>query len=230
MSISVFLDLDDTILDFHKAEAEAIAKALHVAGIVPTAETVGLYSRINAALWRKLEEGSITRPRLLVQRFEELFAALGVNGDAEQTRRQYESLLGQGHWFIPGAPELLEALYAKYDLYLASNGNLHIQKGRLDSAGIRPYFKKIFVSEEVGHNKPSKAYFDHCFAAIEGFDKDRAVIVGDSLTSDILGGINAGLKTCWFNPQGKPGREDIVPDYEIRALSELPELLQQVFG
>ena len=229
MSISVFLDLDDTILDFHKAEAEAIAITLRGAGIEPSAENVALYSRINAALWRKLEEGAITRPRLLVQRFEELFAALGVEGDAEATRHCYEDHLGRGHWFIPGAPELLETLKGKYELYLASNGNVHIQKGRLDSAGIRPYFKNIFVSEEVGHNKPSKAYFDVCFAAIEGFDKAKAIIVGDSLSSDILGGINAGIKTCWFNPQGKPGREDIVPDYEIRALWELPELLERVF-
>lgn len=229
MAVTVFLDLDDTILDFHRAEAEAIAKTLQSAGIAPTAENVALYSRINAALWHQLELGTITRPRLLVQRFEELFTALGVKGDVEQTRNCYESLLGQGHWFIPGAPELLEALYPNYDLYLASNGNLHMQKGRLDSAGIRPYFKNIFVSEAVGHNKPSKAYFDACFAAIEGFDKDRAIIVGDSLTSDILGGINAGIKTCWFNPHGKAGREDIVPDYEIRALSELPALLERAF-
>lgn len=229
MAISVFLDLDDTILDFHQAEADAIVLALRAAEVDPTAETVALYSCINVALWKQLEQGLITRPRLLVQRFEELFDALGVERDAEKIRWQYEEFLSQGNSFIPGGRELLENLKGKYPLYLASNGNLHIQNRRLDSTGIRPYFKDIFVSELVGHNKPSKAFFDVCFAAIEEFEPDKAIIVGDSLSSDILGGINAGIKTCWFNPQGKPGREDIVPDYEIRDLAELPPLLERVF-
>ena len=229
MRETVFLDLDDTLLDFHQAEAAAITKTLRALDVEPTAETVARYSAINAGLWRRLEEGSITRPRLLVERFERLFAELGVERSPERARGLYEGFLSQGHWFIPGAPQLLEVLYPRYDLYLVSNGNVRMQNGRLDSAGIRPYFKDIFVSETIGVNKPSKAFFDYCFAAIGDFDRERAVIVGDSLTSDILGGLNAGLKTCWFNPQGKPGREDIRPDYEIRALAELPPLLETMF-
>ena len=123
---------------------------------------------------------------------------------------------------------MLQILYPQYQLYLASNGNLRIQKGRLDSAGIRQYFQKIFVSEEVGANKPSRDFFDACFAAIPDFDPAQAIIVGDSLTSDIQGGIHAGICTCWFNPQGNPGRADIHPDHEIAALSELPSLLARL--
>ena len=141
----------------------------------------------------------------------------------------YEALLESGHYFVPGAPELLEELYPRYELYLISNGNLRTQEGRLKSAGISPFFKGIFISEVIGVNKPAKAFFDACFTAIPGFRREDALIVGDSLSSDILGGINAGVRTCWFNPDGIPLSGSVRPDYEIHALGELPALLEEIF-
>ena len=120
----------------------------------------------------------------------------------------------------------MKDLSPRYDLYLASNGAAAVQHPRLDDSGIRPYFKGIFISEELGADKPSKAFFDACFAAIPGFRTEEAVMVGDSLTSDIRGGRDAGLRTVWFNPQGREPRADIRPDYTIHALSELPSLLE----
>ena len=157
-----------------------------------------------------------------------LYETLGLDISGEKTQSFYGKFLGEGHFFIPGAEALLEALWGKYRLFLVSNGNISVQSGRLASAGIEKYFEKIFISEAVGVNKPDRAFFDRCFAAIGDFRPEESIIVGDSLTSDIRGGLGAGIKTCWFNPAGKPGREDIVPHHTIRALSELPGLLARL--
>ena len=227
---SVFLDLDNTILDFTKAERTALSVALAERGVEPTDALLRRYGELNIACWEKLEEGEWTRDEVLVRRFELLFEELGVSVDGAETNARYEGLLHHGHWFVPGAEELLEELAPDYDLYLASNGVESVQRSRIASAGIEPYFKGIFISECLGANKPQRAFFDACFARIPGFDPSRAVMVGDSLTSDIRGGINAGIRTVWLNYNGKPGREDIVPDYEIRSLGELPALLRKIAG
>lgn len=222
----LFLDLDDTILDFQKAESIAIAKALKNAGVEPTEENKALYSRINKAHWEMLERGEIDRDQVKVYRFARLFEALGVEADAKTTALDYERLLGIGHYFLPGAEEAVASLSKKYRLFLASNGTASVQKGRMTSADLYRFFEKVFVSEEIGANKPSIEYFERCFGQIPGFDRSRAMIVGDSLTSDILGGNNAGIATCWVNPRGLPRREGIRVDYEIKALSELEALLE----
>lgn len=222
----LFIDLDDTILDFHKAEHIALSKTLRSLGLEPTEEVLTLYSRINKEHWERLERKEITREQVLVGRFQELIARTGITAQAENCARTYEENLSQGHYFMPGAPEALEVLSRKYKLYLASNGTARIQAGRLKSANISHYFEGIFISQEIGSNKPDKAYFEACFAKIPGFDPKRAMIVGDSLTSDILGGIQAGIATCWVNPQKKPGREDIRPDYEITSIADLDALLE----
>ena len=114
----------------------------------------------------------------------------------------------------------------KYQLYMVTNGTARVQYSRIASAGLAPYFKDIFVSQEIGVNKPEKAYFDACFAKIPGFDREKAIIVGDSLSSDIRGGKNAGIKTCWVNPKGKEAPAENTPDYEIKSITELEELLK----
>ena len=119
-------------------------------------------------------------------------------------------------------------LHQKYRLFLASNGNASVQKGRMTSANLYRFFEKVFVSQEIGHNKPSRAYFEGCFSQIPGFDPKRAMIVGDSLSSDILGGINAGIKTCWVNPGHAKAPAHIQPDHEIEALHQLPRLLEDL--
>lgn len=223
----VFLDLDDTILDFHKAEDVAIEKTLKAFSIPATAENKALYSKINKGCWEALERGEITRGALRLLRFERFFEVIGATG-AERAPDVYENYLSQGHYFIPGAEALLDMLYKKYSLYLATNGIAAVQAGRVASAGIARYFAARFVSEEVGFNKPSKEYFDACFKAIEGFSEENAVIVGDSLTSDIKGGKTAGIKTVWFNPKGLENKGDIQPDFEIGTLSELPSILEKM--
>ena len=221
----LFLDLDDTILDFKKAEYIAIGKTISDFGVEPTDAVRHRYHEINKWHWEQLELGKLTRAEVLENRFKVLFTELGVNVDATAVARTYEKNLSQGHWFLPGAEETVDLLSKKYRLFLASNGTASVQKGRMTSANLYRFFETVFVSQEIGHNKPSKAYFDACFATIPGFDQEKAMIVGDSLSSDIKGGINAGIKTVWVNPDHKPCG-DIRPDYEIEALHQLPALLE----
>ena len=222
----LFLDLDDTILDFHKAERLALGKTFRSFGLEPTEAVMARYSLINKAHWQRLERKELTREEVLVGRFAVLFGEYGIQVDPEQCARAYEDNLSVGHYFLPGAEEALERLSKKYKLYLASNGTAKVQAGRLASANISHYFQEIFVSQEIGANKPDSLYFERCFAKIPGFDPAKAMMVGDSLTSDILGGKQAGMATCWVNPEGNPCPDTIRPDYEIKALCQLEALLE----
>ena len=221
----IFFDLDDTLLDFTRAEREALSRAFRCFDIDPAPTVLDRYHVINREQWELLEEGVLTRAQVQTRRFDLLFEELGVRCSSREVCDCYEDFLAQGHWFIPGAVELLAELAPRYDLYLASNGAAAVQQSRLKSAGIGPYFKDIFISEELGADKPGPAFFAAAFSAIPDFNPETALIVGDSLTSDIRGGRNAGIRTCWFNSQGKPARPDIAPDYTVAALNQLPALL-----
>ena len=224
----LFLDLDDTILDFHKAERIALAKTIRDFGVEPTEEVLGRYHVINKWHWEQLELGRMTRPQVLSGRFRMLFEELGVAADPQAVTEKYTENLSVGHYFLPGAEEAVMQLHGKYRLFLASNGTASVQKGRMTSANLYRFFEQVFVSQEIGHNKPSKEYFDICFSRIPGFDPAKAMIVGDSLTSDMKGGNNAGIRTCWVNPGHAPRNPEIHVDYEIEALSDLPALLEEL--
>ena len=221
----LLLDLDDTILDFHKAERIAISQTVREFGVEPTDAILSRYHEINKWHWQQLELGTMTRAEILANRFAVLFRELGEEVDAAACARVYEKNLSMGHYFLPGAEETVAYLSKKYRLFLVSNGTASVQKGRMTSANLYRFFETVFVSQEIGHNKPSKAYFDACFAAIHGFDPAKALMVGDSLSSDIQGGINAGIKTVWVNPSHRDCG-DIHPDFEIEALHQLPALLE----
>lgn len=224
----VFLDLDDTIFDFHKAEAIALFGTLSEFGITPDEKTSERYSKINKSQWELLEKKLKTREEVLVDRFTIFFSEIGADIDGRKAREIYEYRLGCGHYFIDGAEKLLESLYGKYELYLASNGTESVQTRRIASSGIEKYFNGIFISQSLGADKPSPEYFDACFSRIPNFSKENAIIIGDSITSDILGGKNAKIKTCLFNPKGKENLTDVKPDFEIRSLSEIPMLLERI--
>ncbi len=222
----LFLDLDDTILDFHKAEQVAISATFRSFGIEPTPEVLARHSQINKECWHKLELGLWDREQVLVRRFELLFAEYGITQEGTPVARAYEKNLGIGHWFLPGAEAAVEALSKKYRLFLASNGTASVQKGRMTSANLYRFFEVVFVSQELGANKPAKEFFERATAQIPDYDASRAMMVGDSLTSDILGGIRAGMKTCWVNPKHLPADPAIPADYEIESLAQLEALLE----
>ena len=223
---NVLFDLDDTLLDFKRAEAEAIRHTLKEIGIEPTDETVALYSRINRSCWAKLETGEYTREEVLHNRFDMLFEALGMEGDSHATQKLYEYRLSLGAYYIDGAEEMLKTIHGKYRLYLATNGIVNVQTRRLQDSGIGRFFEDTFISEKIGFNKPDKRFFEYAFSRIDGFRHDETVMVGDLLTSDIKGGINAGIRTIYFNPRKNQNNTDITPDYDIANYGELIKLLE----
>ena len=222
---TILFDLDGTLLDFKRAEAEALRKALKKMGLDPTDEVIARYSIINQQQWQLLEDKVLTREQVLVRRFELLFAEFRLAADAAQTQHLYHALLAEGAYYLPGAEALLQKLGARFDLYAVSNGTAAVQDPRIAQSGIGRYFKGIFISERVGADKPDVRFFEHCFARIPSFNKEEAVIIGDSLTSDIRGGNNAGIRTLWFNPHHAPRRAGITVDYEVDALEQIPALV-----
>lgn len=221
---NIFLDLDDTLLDFKAAERKAVAQTLEQIGVAVNEHVLTRYSVLNLSQWKRMERGEITVEQVKTNRYELLFEELGVAADAAQTTKIYEGFLAAQHPELPGARAMMDALYGKYRLYLASNGTARVQHQRLDESGFGRYFDKVFLSQELGANKPDPAFFEACFAQLDGFQKQESVIFGDSLTSDILGGLRAGIVTVWFNPGGKPAG-GIKPDHEVRALDEFPPLI-----
>lgn len=230
----VLLDLDDTILDFGIAEHEALKKTMGDLQLDNSEAVLKRYSEINKMHWEMLERGEITRPQVLLGRFEMLLKELGKEDEdsvlAAKLRDNYEYNLSQGHWFMPGAEQMLEDLDGNYRLFLCSNGTPVVQEGRLKSSGIGHYFEKVFISEQIGYNKPAKEYFDRCFEEIPELELSRCIIIGDSLSSDIQGGINAGIRSCWYNPRFAENKKGIEPDYEIFDLKQIAVLLENLFG
>lgn len=223
----IFLDVDDTILDFGRAEREALSSALSQMGVAVDEKVLHCYHEVNLAHWKMLERGEITRERLLVRRFEKFYEQIGVSADAVGTQRVYEYELGCRSYYLEGAEALLaELLRGGYHLYLASNGTTAVQAPRIKASGLDRICHGIFLSEEIGCDKPQRAFFDACFARLKDFEPKNAIILGDSLSSDIAGGKNAGLKTCWFNPKKLPLTGDVTPDFEISELSEFLEILK----
>ncbi len=226
---NVFIDLDDTLLDFRRAEREALSRTLVHFGYTPTDEILNRYNEINESFWRRLETGELDRPTLKRERYRQLAAEYNLKLAPEELNLQYESELSIGHYFLDGAEQLINDLKREgYRLYLATNGSANIQHGRIASAGLDKIFDGVFISQEVGSYKPDIRYFEACFERIADFKKSETVMVGDSLTSDMRGGINAGIATAWYNPEHKENTTEIKPDYEFSHLCDLIELLKKI--
>ncbi len=226
----IFLDLDDTIFDFKRAEDQALRQTLNEIGINVNDEVVALYSKINKSCWEKLEKGEWTRVQVLGGRFALLFEAIGVAGDPEKTWKLYEYNIGSQSFMLDGAIELLDELSEKYDLYAASNGTATVQDRRIEKSGIARYFKDIFISQRVGYDKPDARFFEYALSKAGIKDKKDCVMIGDSLTSDIKGGKNAGITTVWYNHKGKEPAADIIPDYQASSLDMIPLILEMIFN
>ena len=222
----ILLDLDDTVLDFHKGERIAIEKTLATFGVEPTEDVISLYRECNRFCWSSLERGEMEREDVLICRFKMVFDKLGVVEDPHRVQYVYERNLAAECHFIEGAEQTVKKLSSEYDLYIASNGTAFVQDRRIAASGIEKYCKGIFISERIGANKPSREFFDGCFEKMGDINKGEIMIVGDSLSSDILGGINAEIHTCHVDPTGAIEYSGIKPEYRIRYLYELPDLLK----
>lgn len=224
----LLIDLDETIFDFKMAEKMSLGRTIRAFGLEPTEEVISRYKEINRRLWARLELEEVTHQQVLEDRFGNLFASYGLEVDKAACSRAYGDGLSERHYWLPGAEEALRKLQGKYRLFIASNGTASVQRKRMDSADLYRYFEDIFVSQELGAEKPSPIFFEGAFARIPGFDRSRAMIVGDRLSSDIRGGNNAGIATCWVNAHGEQRDPQIRVDHEIKSLAELPELLEKL--
>lgn len=222
----VLLDLDDTIFDFNVVERQSILKTFEEIGLPATVENAVKYHEYNKACWKAFERGEMAKEDVLVKRFDMLFKDVGFEYDTAATRDVYEKYLGSCYHFIDGAVEMLESLYKRYDLYVVTNGVAKVQYNRLKISGVEGYFKGVFISEEIGYPKPYKQFFDIALNKIDNFDKEKAVIVGDSLTSDMKGGVEYGLKTCWFNRFKE--QTELPVNATATTLQEIPDILEKM--
>lgn len=206
---TVLFDADGTLFDFLRCEDEALRDTLRGVGITPSDEIVADYSEINDSLWKKLERREIEKSVLLYRRFEILCERYGFVCDAKAMAKSYTNNLAEKIYFINGAEELCAALDGKVKMYIVTNGVEYTQKRRYAKSGLDRYFSGIFISGEIGHEKPSKEFFDKVAEIVPNFDITDTLIVGDSLTSDIKGGINYGIDTCWYNPLKKNAPDDM---------------------
>lgn len=217
----LLFDADNTLFDFDQAERNAHLLLCRAHGLAFSEEGYQLYHKCNADLRRDFDRGLCTKEYLLVERFRRYLAITGERADPEALNRDHLRALGEGAMLLPGAEELCRVLSRDHRLYLLTNAVASVQKTRFANSAIAPYFQGVFISEEVGVGKPDPAYFDYVFHAVPGLARDNALVIGDSLTSDIQGANNAGLPCCWFNPKGQPRPQGLRIDYEIRALEEL---------
>ncbi|WP_218653337.1 YjjG family noncanonical pyrimidine nucleotidase, partial [Streptococcus pluranimalium] len=222
----LLFDLDHTLLDFEAAEEAALTEMLLEVGVGDVEAYKDYYKPMNQQLWRDLEAKKITKPELVKTRFALLFDHFGHQVDGEALAMLYEKHLSQQGQTYLGAHELLEDLIAAgYEIYGATNGITAIQEGRMARSSISPLFKHIFISEQSGTAKPDAAYYDWIGANIEGFNKEKALMIGDSLTADIRGGHNANIDTMWYNAKNQVNNSGLEPNYTVYDYNGIRKIL-----
>ena len=221
---SLLIDIDDTLLDFSAAEKSAVSGVLKNNDLPFDDDTVTLYSRINLEFWKSFERGDILREEIFEGRFKKLLSIIGKTGDTKKIADEYFFALANEHQLMQGATDILDYLSKKgYKLYAATNGLSKTQFKRIREADIEKYFDDIFVSESVGFQKPQAEYYNYIVENIAEKDKSKILIIGDSQSSDILGGKNAFIDTCFFNLEGKENKYGA--KFEIQSLAQLKTIL-----
>jgi 2-haloacid dehalogenase len=219
---TILFDADGTLFDYDKAEAFALEATLAKYGLPMSAETHSLYRKINQSKWELFEQGAIGKSELQAGRFADLFAAIGaVAVKPDDFNSDYLDHLACGAQLIDGALEVCAELAETKQLAIITNGVARTQFGRIEKSPLREFITGVFVSEDIGFPKPDIRYFDYVFEKLALLDKSLVLVVGDSLTSDIQGGYNYGLDTCYFNPDGIQINYPITPTYEIKSLTEI---------
>ncbi len=219
----LLFDADDTLFDFSKAEANALKWTLEQSLIPFLPEYVKMYAHFNQQVWKELERGTITSQELRVRRFQLFFENAGLDNDPALVSVLYMQNLALGTDLFEGAIEVVKALQKRCHLALVTNGLKDVQRPRLERSLLKGCFEKVFISEEIGIAKPARGFFDAVFAAINQPDPKKVLIIGDSLTSDIRGGMEYGIDTCWYNPKGDS--TNLAITYQIKSLMELIDLV-----
>lgn len=221
----ILFDADQTLFDFKKCEYQALSDSLCELSLPNDKAYIDRYSEINDALWKKLERGEIEKSRLVIERFEIFCREFAFDCDVTVLSDLYRANLAKQAILVDGAEELVRALSKDHRLFIITNGVKKVQEGRLVRSTIKDHFEKVFISEVVGYEKPKREFFDTVKAQIPDFDVKNAIVIGDSLTSDMRGGIDAGIDTCWYNPEGKAVPDGMPITYVIRDLKEIYEIV-----
>ena len=225
----LLFDLDHTLLDFDAAEDIALSQLLKEEGVEDIQAYKDYYVPMNKALWKDLEQKKITKKELVNTRLAKLFAHFGIEKDGAYLAERYQFFLSKQGQTFPGVEDLLKNLINQgYELYAATNGITLIQTGRLEQSGIKPYLKEIVISEQLHTQKPDAAFYEKIGARIPNFDKNHALMIGDSLTADIQGGNNAGIDTIWFNPHHLENKTQAQPTYEVHSYKDLLNCLGEL--
>ncbi|MFG6334273.1 MAG: YjjG family noncanonical pyrimidine nucleotidase [Lachnospiraceae bacterium] len=226
---TVFWDLDQTLLDFDRSMEYALQAVFAQYGLKINEEMTARYSVINRSYWLRLESGELSKEQVTVGRFRTFFEELGITHvSPEELNVDYQRELGSVFFFMEGAKELVALLKERgYRQYVVTNGVNATQANKMRLSGLDRIMDGVFVSELMGYPKPRKEFFDGCFAALSDVDRNKCILVGDSLTSDMRGAENAGITSCWFNPEKQEKDVDARTDYEIRRLEELIPILEQ---
>lgn len=219
----VLIDIDDTLFDFRQSSFEALERAFACRGVSFTWADMPGYEVYNDRLWRAFERGEIPKPLIFTERFRLYFAERGLDIDPDAFNHDYLLYLAEGYAFMPHCRELLEALHGKCRVYVVTNGDTYAQESRIARSGLAHLFDGVFISEQLGCRKPEKVFFDRVFSIIGDDCRSRAILVGDSLSSDMQGGRNAGIATCYY---GRAENADDRCDYVIGDLLELLPIVE----
>lgn len=223
---TILWDVDGTLLDFLYSQRYAVRKCFRSMGREITEEQIQRYSQINDDYWKRLELGEVTKEQLLTGRFVALFHEYGIeNIDVEAFAKEYQEALGSVFSYLDDSLAICQALRGRVRQYVVTNGVIATQRNKLELSGLAAVMDDLFISEQVGAPKPSRAFFDYVLAHIEEKDKAKILIVGDSVSSDIKGGVQAGIATCWYRPEGEVNQSVYRPDYEISNLHALFDIL-----
>lgn len=224
----ILFDADNTLLDFDAAESKALADTLRNYGIEPDAETVQTYRTINEELWRQLEKGQLRRDKLMAERFTRFLKAVDAAGNGAEMNKFYlEQLSTHPDLAAPNVLDVLKELSEVATLAVVTNGFDRVQSRRVAESGMKDFIEEVFVSEKLDSEKPNRKIFDAALRSLGVENREHVLMVGDSLTSDIQGGANAGLDTCWFNPNHTENPGKVIPTYEIASLEELYPLVME---
>ena len=224
----ILFDADNTLLDFDAAESKALADTLRNYGIEPDAETVQTYRTINGELWRQLEKGQLRRDKLMAERFTRFLKAVNAAGSGAEMNQYYlDQLSTHPDLAAPNVLDVMKELAEVATLAVVTNGFDRVQSRRVAESGLKEFVEEVFVSEKLDSEKPNRRIFDAALRALGVENREHVLMVGDGLSSDIQGGVNAGLDTCWYNPSHAENPGKVVPTYEIADLKELYPLVME---
>lgn len=222
----LLFDADDTLFDFKKTEEYALDKLVNSFEIQhPKEYCINKYKEVNTQIWKEFEQGLITSDALKVERFERFVKEINLDFDANKLSQLYIKYLGEGSFLYEETVDLINYLHKKYKLCIITNGLTDVQNRRIKNSIIGQYFEDIVISDEIKIAKPNPEIFSHTLKNISHDNKSTVLMIGDSLSSDIKGGHNFGIDTCWFNPDNKVNSSSIIPTYEISNLLQIKELL-----